>query len=314
MGTGQAAKHSARGVRNSMTNSEWQPMNLKFRLRFTVFLCVLCALCVKISFAQNLENLAAQIRSGSTEQKRDALFEIRNLQNAEASRRALPALRDADEIVRATAAFSVIYLPKAEAFAALLPLLSDKSEIVRRETAYALGAVQTAAAVSPLIQLFQKDKILEVRTASAIALGATGDASAVPALTRLLEQKPVEETEFLRRSAARAVGQIAQYIQTNEIKVLTPESFLPEKYKFQPNQTYLNLSEKNPVFRASVEVLIKVLQNARETDDTRREAAFALGALGDASALAVLRSHLNSTDYYLAEICRESLKKILSHE
>ena len=57
-------------------------------------------------------------------------------------------------------------------------------------------------------------------------------------------------------------------------------------------------------------MLIQTLNNPREFPDVKREAAFALGAIGDAAAIPVLQTNLNNEDYYLAEICRESLKKI----
>ncbi|MDM7922537.1 MAG: hypothetical protein QUS14_09590, partial [Pyrinomonadaceae bacterium] len=52
----------------------------------------------------SLAELEQSIRSGDVEAKREALFQIRNLRSAEASRLAIPALKDANEIVRATAA------------------------------------------------------------------------------------------------------------------------------------------------------------------------------------------------------------------
>ncbi len=63
-------------------------------------------------------------------------------------------------------------------------------------------------------------------------------------------------------------------------------------------------------FQETNRVLISVLQNKKETDDTRREAAFALGAIGDSSAVAALRSNLGSADYYLAGICKDALDRI----
>ena len=83
----------------------------------------------------------------------------------------------------------------------------------------------------PFWNFLQKDKIFEVRTASAVALGEIGDISAIGALIKILQKKPNETEEFLRRAAARSVGQIAQIVQTNEEKVLTPENFLPDRYK-----------------------------------------------------------------------------------
>ncbi len=224
--------------------------------------------------AQNLETLNEQIRNGNTEQKREALFQIRNLETAEASRIAIPALRDADEIVRATAAFSVIYLPKTEAAQVLISNLKDKSEIVRRETAYALGKVGDVSAVNRLLQTLRQDKIFEVRTASAIALGEIGDVSAVDELTKILQRKPNETEEFLRRAAARSIGQIAQIVQTNDETVLTPENFLPDRYKDLKQPKYLYIEKQFPIFAKAVNVLKTVLQNKKETDDTRREAAF----------------------------------------
>jgi HEAT repeat protein len=276
---------------------------------FFIFFALFACLAGKI-YPQNFETLTEQIRNGTTEQKREALFQIRNLETAEASRIAIPALRDADDIVRATAAFSVIYLPETEAAQVLVPNLQDKSEIVRRETAYALGKVGDASAVSSLLQTLRQDKIFEVRTASAVALGEIGDISAVDELTKILQRKPTEDEEFLRRSAARSIGQIAQIVQTNSETVLTPENFLPDRYKDLKQPKYLYLEKEFPVFNQAVNVLKTILQNKRETADTRREAAFSLGAIGDETAVSILQTKLNDKDYYLAEIAEESLRKI----
>ena len=86
------------------------------------------------SFAQNLEIVRSDLASGNTELKRNALFQIKNLHTEIASRLAIPALSDADELVRATATTAVIFLPKAEAVQILLPLLNDKAPFVRSET------------------------------------------------------------------------------------------------------------------------------------------------------------------------------------
>lgn len=266
--------------RDSETPGRFSP-----RLRVTASLCLLlfCALCAFAgnSFAQtNLEALAEKIRTGNVEQKRDALFQIRNLESAETSRAALPALRDPAEIVRATAAFSVIFLPRDEAAQNLLPLLQDKFELVRREAAYALGKIGNSSAVKPLIEILQKDKISDVRNAAAIALGDIGDAGAIDALTQILQQKPSDKNEFLHRSAARSIGRIAQN------------------------------NKSIPAFRSAVGALIQILQDPKAQPDVKREAAFALGAIGDESAISILEANLNNKDYYLAAICKEALKKI----
>jgi HEAT repeat protein len=263
------------------------------------------------SFAQSgLDSLAQKINSGTVEEKREAPFQIRNLRAEEASRIALPALRDSSDIVRATAASSVIFLPKTEAATALIPLLSDKSDFVRRETAFALGEVGSDQATETLIQALQKDKVFEVRTAAAAALGKIGDARAVEPLLKILQKKPNDSDEFLRRCAARSVGQIAQIIDTSRTRVMTPQNFLPDQYKRLDGTQYDALTAQFPIFRSAVEVLGKVLQINGESDDTRREAAYSLGAIGGESSLKLLTSYQNSPDPYLAEVSKEAVRKI----
>lgn len=273
-----------------------------------LFVCLMCF--GKSIFAQNFDFYTEQIKTGSAEAKRSVLFQIRNLQTSEASRIAVPALQDSNEIVRATAAYSVIYLQPDEAVKVLLPNLKDKSPLVRKETAYALGKVKNSNALANLLEILERDKALEVRMASALALGEIGDVSAVESLLKILQRKPKEEEDFFRRAAARSIGQIAQFQQINSNYTVTPESLLPEKYDIFVNLKYSNLAERSPVFKKSVNILLSVLQNQNESDDVRRESAFALGTIGDQSAIKSLQNNLAAKDYYLAEICKEGLQKI----
>src|SRR5690606_21280657 len=111
------------------------------------------------------------IASGTSEVKRDVLHRIRGHRSADASELALPALRDSEPIVRATAASAVIWLDPYEATQVLAPLLSDRSEFVRREAAYALAKAGSSAAVPRLSEVLRRDSDIEVRAAAAIALG-----------------------------------------------------------------------------------------------------------------------------------------------
>jgi HEAT repeat protein len=325
MGKNPAAKRAAQRMKNPVADCESQIASLRGAIKIIALLGVFCAFAGN-SFTQDIGLTEAQtdwraekvsleqkLQSGSDEQKRDALSRIRNLETAEASLLAVPALRDQSEIVRATAVFSVIFLSKDEALNVLLPLLNDKKELVRRETAYALGKVGNPNALNPLLQVFQKDKIADVKNACIVALGEIGDVAAIDALTGVLQNKPKKENpadEFLRRSAARSIGQIAQIIQTNKTEILTPENLQPDKYKTIEKPKYAKLVETFPVFRLAITVLIETLQNPRQANDVKREAAFALGAIGDESAKPVLQSNLNNEDYYLAEISKEALRKI----
>lgn len=253
--------------------------------------------------------LADKIRNGTDEEKRDILFQIRNLQTEQASRLAIPALNDSSEIVRATATNSVIFLPANEAAQLLTPLLSDKSILVRRETAYALGKTRNSQAVNSLLQTLQNDKEIEVKTAAVIALGEIGDVSTVEILTNILQRKPKKQEEFLRRSAARSIGQIAHFQQFQEY----PKTFFGVVYENNSQiiyPKYKNPIETFPIFQKTNDVLISVLQNKKSSDDTKREAAFALGEIGDEESIRALRANLSSEDYYLVEILEISLLKI----
>ena len=279
-------------------------------LYFGLSCLVLSVFHLQIFAQQPSVDFAEMLSTGSVEAKREALFQIRNLRSDQASRLAIPALSDSNEIVRATAASSVVFLPSDEAAALLIPLLNDKAEFVRREAAYALGIAASPAATDALLQRLQKDKILEVRAASAIALGGIGDPRSVDALITVLKKKPREDEEFLRRSAARSIGQIAQIIQTGKAEILTPQNFLPDKYREAETLKYPDLTAQYPAFRPAVTELIRVLQSASEADDTRREAAFSLGAIGDKSAISILEASLLSEDPYLAQISKEALQKL----
>lgn len=321
MGKRPAAEHAAGGVKKMGRRGEKETRSRGFLFILLIFVFFVCF--VDRSSAQQIVpvvdreqidwlgkavSLSRSISHGSVEEKRNVLFEIRNLKSEKASRLAIPALRDGSEIVRATAASSVIFLPKTEAASVLLPLLNDKAEFVRREAAYALGEVGDSSATVPLLRIMARDKILEVRNAATIALGKIGDASAIDALTGILRNRPKEDDEFLRRAAARSIGQIAQIIGTGNRRVLTPQNFLPDKFKEIDSAD--DLTAQNPQFRAAADVLTRVLTSRSEADDTRREAAFALGAIGDESSVSVLRVSLNSADTYLAEIAEEALLKI----
>jgi HEAT repeat protein len=282
------------------------------RLPFFYFVLIFCT-AVFAAFpvhAQEFARYSEMIRSGNVEEKREALFQIRNLRRPEASRLAVPALTDSNEMVRATAAASVVFLPPAEAAYALIPLLGDKNEFVRREAAYALGRVGDPAAAARLVQVLGHDKSLVVRAAAAVGLGGIGEVAAVEPLANILKTPPKEEQEFLRRSAARAIGQTAQFIQTGVSRAVTPQNFLPERYKRFREKRHAELISEFPEFKSTAMTLIQVIEYPSESDDTRREAAYSLGAIGDPLAVPILEKHITDEDRYLAEICREALLKI----
>ncbi|HEX9929287.1 MAG TPA: HEAT repeat domain-containing protein [Pyrinomonadaceae bacterium] len=251
-----------------------------------IFISLLCFFgFVLPQFAQTTEQeierriIAVQVqklKSADVETRRDTVYQLGLLRNAVASQAAANALRDSAEIVRAEAARAVVYLASTDAVQSLLPLLSDKSEFVRREAAFALGRIYDKTAVNSLIRVLQTDKTASVRAAAAIALGQISDERAIEPLSQVLLAPMTKKNrvidEFVRRSAARSLGQIRN--------------------------------------RKAAPTLISALRDKTNTDDVRREAARSLGVIADSSAIQVLQENLNAEDYYLAQIAADALEII----
>ncbi len=265
------------------------------------FVCagLLLAVCqsgifVSVGFAQDsdrsltplqrsIEKQKARLTSAEIEERRDAVVHLQVLHHPEASRAAAAALSDVSPIVRATAAMAVLSLPESESAASLIPLLDDKVEFVRQEAAYALGKTRSASAVSPLIELLARDKKQAVRGAAVVALGDIGSESGVVALSQILQPELAggnskkkksrsKENLFVLRAAARSLGQIRS--------------------------------------RAGVPALLAVVEDENAEGDVRREAANALGSIGDPAALPTLNSLTNASDPYLARAAYEASRTI----
>lgn len=187
--------------------------------------------------------------------------------------------------MRAAAASAVLSLRPEEAAAALLPLLRDRDEFVRQQVAYALGETGVAASVPVLLNALGQDKSAGVRGAAAVALGEIADEAATIPLTQILlkrvrasgllnrvRRRTVAENEFVRRAAARSLGQIKS--------------------------------------RAAVPALIAALTDKTISDDVRREAARALGLIKDPAAIVPLQSVLAAPDPFLSRIAFEALKQL----
>lgn len=229
---------------------------------------------------REIERQRQRLGSIEVEERRDALMRLGNLKRPDASRAATAGLNDASPAVRVAAMRAVLSLPGSEAGSALLPLLKDKQEFVRREAAFALGDTRHRSATSALIDLLLQDKKPAVRAAAAVALGQIGDEAALPTLSQVItgetskkKKSKNSEEEFVVRSAVRSLGQIGS--------------------------------------RASVATLIEVLADDSNSLDTRREAADALGAIGDPAALPALQTAAQSSvDPYLSEAAHLAIRQI----
>jgi len=231
------------------------------------------------SIQREIERQRQRLSSSEIEERRDALMRLGNMKRPDASRVAAAGLNDPEVQVRAAAAHAVVFLPLAEAAGLIVPLLQDRAEFIRREAAYALGETHSRSAVARLSELLSGDKEAAVRSAAAVALGQIGDETAVNVLSQALsgmkkmkKKKAAPADEFLMRSAAHSLGQIRS--------------------------------------RAGLPALIAALSDDQNVLDVRREAAAALGLIGDPSAAPALRAVLDSSDPYLAEAARQALRRL----
>ncbi|HEY6804680.1 MAG TPA: HEAT repeat domain-containing protein [Pyrinomonadaceae bacterium] len=226
------------------------------------------------SIQETIEAQRQRLNSADAEERRDALMKLGSMRRPEASSVAMAGLSDAAPMVRAVAAKAILAVGSEQSVPALLPLLNDKDDFVRREAAYALGLTKSRAATSALTGLLVGDKEDGVRSAAAVALGEIGDEAAVISLAGVLapEGKKREKNGFVMRAAARSLGQTRS--------------------------------------RAGVPALVVALGNEKLDGDIRREAAQALGLIGDPSAVSALRTAATSEDPYLAQAAVNSLKKL----
>jgi HEAT repeat protein len=282
------------------------PKSWKFILLVSLMLLSL----VPFATAQNSDDYARILRGSDVEAKRDVLFRIFNEASEDSARVAIAALTDTSEIVRATAVKCIVFLPPTEASKLLFPLLADKAPFVRKETALAIGKLHELSGFERLSAAFSREKDSEVKTALVEAIGQSGNPAAYPILSAVLAKKPKDDQSFLRRSAARAIGRIAQQQQTSNPYVVTPESTLENKHDTITQFRFIDLSASSPTAAAAVATLTAVVNNPKETDDVRREALFAIGSIASPRSIELLRSAVSSKDPYFAEIGREALRKM----
>src|ERR1041385_2161346 len=197
---------------------------------FCAFLFLLCG----PAFAQESRDLTPsqlaiqqqqqRLNSSDVEERRDAVMRLGAMRREAASRAALPALQDAEPIVRATAAKAILSLGSEASVGYLLPLLNDKDEFVRRETAYALGHTSSRTATAALTKQLLTDKEDGVRAAAAVALGEIADEAAVVPLVRTLSSSK-KPNVFVLRAAAVALETIKSHAGQRRLVFLRTIAF-----------------------------------------------------------------------------------------
>ena len=124
------------------------------------------------------------------------------------------------ERVRKKAVAAAGQMMDTAAVSLLLPLLRDPAPEVRVEAVFALGQLGTSRSQDALMELYERERDLEVRLAIIEALGKMGDLKAWPLLRQVLEEK----VPALRAEAALSVGRLAyrKIIPKDAVSALLP--------------------------------------------------------------------------------------------
>ncbi|MEN3334937.1 MAG: hypothetical protein V7641_4302 [Blastocatellia bacterium] len=225
-------------------------------------------------------------------------------QPAEAKRaeiaRYTSSLQSGDEEERREAALMLGAMRDPATIATLRAALNDKSERVRAAALAGLGQLQEPS-LAPLIATYlTKDKSPFVRKAAAYALGQTGGSAATTALIAGLRDKDIE----VRGAATVSLS------GTPDATAIAPLILaLTDKSAFVRAHAAAALGVNGRAAAQAVPHLVKLL-TTDEDHEARRQAATALGRIGEPSALPALERAEQSSDPYLSQAAREAITQI----
>jgi HEAT repeat protein len=153
-------------------------------------------------------------------------------------------------------------------------------------------------------QAYSREKDLEVRAAHAIALGGIPSLRSVKHLLAMIRLPKTADTEFIRRSAARSIGRVADALRSG--KGVIDGANTSSLTDIQTADFAAGVS----VFGSAANTLRVILRDTGDSIDVRREAAYALGAIGDRSSAPILGSLQDSADPFLSKNSKEALAKL----
>lgn len=217
--------------------------------------------------------------------------------------RLVARLKSSDEEERYHAAVMLSALGAAEHSAALRLAASDSSERVRAVAVTGLGKTGDAAFAPMLVARLTQDKSPFVRKAAAYGLGNLKTHEGTSALVGALANKD-KKYEEVRGAAIIALG---KYPDPAAIPDLI--TALGDKSEFIRARAALALGVNGSAARQAVHALTNRL--ASDTDNAvRRQAAIALGNIGDRAAIPALDQAQRDPDPYLSRAALDAIKKI----
>jgi HEAT repeat protein len=244
------------------------------------------------------------LRSGTSEEKRTILGKLRLTGQPEGLNSAIPALKDKDPVVRATAIPVVAKLGQ-KALPYLIDSLGDSSALVRKEAAYSIFEIYDDSAFEKLKAVLNKDPEMEVKVAAAYAIGGSSNPAASKPLLEVLSSKSTEENEFLQAMCSLSIGRIAQRLRGVNVSMAVPQSYLTN---FAETKTLAGMFLKPaqiPEIQSVYNRLLSAYKKSGNWPEIRRNTAFALFALSPLKAQDDLKDCSSDEDLILRTICRE---------
>ena len=209
-------------------------------------------------------------------------------------------LKSPDEEARRDAAIQLTQLKSDAAAAALVSALTDPSPRVRAAVAASLGERDEQSAVSSLASRLTADKDKFVRKTIAYSLGRFSGSDRTAALGSAL----IDKDQEVRGAAAVSLGDHA-----DAAAVPALSAALYDKSPFVRAQAAHALGVNKRDAIQAVPALINLLSKDSD-EEVRRQAATALGQIGDRSALAALEQARRDKDPYLVEAAVDAIRTI----
>lgn len=209
-------------------------------------------------------------------------------------------LKSNDEEERREAAMELASIQDGAATAALSASLNDASPRVRAAVVNAL-AMNSGEAIAPLLAgRLTGDKDPFVRKAAAYALAKFQGPERTGALITGLRDKDLE----VRGAAAVSLG---DHPDSSSIEALS--AALKDKSTFVRAQAARALGVNGRAAVQTVSTLISLLSSDPD-NEVKRQAATALGAIGDRAALPALELARRDKDPYLSQAALDAIKRL----